>query len=226
MAHAKRATRGAAKPTPDTRWFKLRMEHVGISQRELADRLGIAPSLVGRAIGASSMSRSGGFRTAELRLVASALQVTVDELLERLGCGRSEHAWTIDAELDATSRVRPIAQPIRVHVAPRQYVELRGIELLSSLVPGYPSGTTIFVNPAPRHPAECVGRLCVLNVRDEPLQVVGALDTARRGLYTVHLFVGSTQLHSVHVEQAHLVEWIQLNEATRELMRLGNAPKR
>ena len=103
-----------ASTKPDKAWFQDQLARRGMSQRELAARMGLAPSMISYIFNGE---RQVGL--AELKSLTEILQVNAEELIRRLGfsVGRSTHV-PIRGYVNDDCTVAPAPEPLTQVDAP------------------------------------------------------------------------------------------------------------
>lgn len=189
----------------NTKWFKGLMADMGISQRELAKRIGINHSALSLTLrGKRTMKMS---EAAEL---ARLLGRPVSEVMEN--CGIQADATTVPLRgwVDSHNELHQEPDTVRITTPVPLPVGSFAIQYRTSgTIMEHVDGWMMFVwAPSAGVPNEAIGKLCLVKVQDG-MQMTGVVKRGyRRGAYNL-IMSAAQQLNDINIEWAAPIVFIE-----------------
>lgn len=194
----------------NAKWFRERLADKGMSQRQLAKHLGIDPSSL-----TYMLKGERAMKMTEAPQIAAILGVPVQEVLTNAG-----------VELDAPSRRVPIVGYVdgkgMAHVPdwasrteaiptpvslPEDAVALR-LQTVASELDMFDGWTVFTTPPKSGVPADCIGRLCIVQLKNGDCMLRFLRRGYKPGTYNL-VHIGAPTLSSVSVAWATPILWIK-----------------
>lgn len=201
----------------DKKWFQDRIRDLGLSQRRVSTLFATNPNTLSLIL-ADDPDKARKVQHDELPIIADALQVSVDELLRRLGVALPTMDKDVPVEvigtLDETGRVSELAARRTVDAPAGTTPNTRAV-IFNALGAGHVQhGWVYFVDvPAKPRPvdADTLNALCLVEVGDHPGYHVGVVRRGiERGTYDLfNAFTGQPIVSGVAIRSAVRVNWIK-----------------
>lgn len=187
----------------DSRWFKDKLRDRELPQRKLAKMLGLGTSAV-------SLMLSGKRRITieEAADLSRLLGLPMDEVLEHAGVQPGEPAKSVPlvGEVDAEGELHPVKAGKRVPLKLTLPQNTVAVTCKDQNAPGY--GWFWFFEPRTGVDADCVGRLCITELKTGQRYLRFLKPAKERGNYDLQGWFSVT-VNNVKVKTASPILWIK-----------------
>lgn len=194
------------KQEADQPWIDERLAYVGLSRLALGARLGQHPNAIGRILRGELKPK-----VEEVISMARELRVPLGELLVRLGYTYKRRDCPLVGSVTEMGRVNMFGGQLRHVASPDETDEdLQALSVETDyLALALYAGSYLYFAPAEALRSDVWGKLCLVDIQDEPAPVVGIVARASPGRNRVRLFGGSGTMDDVRVVSATPVRWIR-----------------
>jgi transcriptional regulator with XRE-family HTH domain len=180
--------------------IRERMGTLGIKQGELARRMGVSPAEMSRWINEGEGSRRIDLR--RLRQFASALDCSWKNLIDAV-------LVPVRGYVGAGEQVHNFEGPIGYTEAPDGAERTEAFVVQGdSMLPKYEPGTKLYIYPSDTVTDDCIGRTCIVQVKDGPTLVKKLKHGSKPGLFRL-LSLRAPEIEDVEILWAARVRWFE-----------------
>ena len=190
----------------NTLFFKNRLKDRGITQKKLAQHLGLDPAAV------TLMFKDGRrMQPHEAQVIADLLGLPVTEVLREAGVAIKQGVETVPiaGSVDGTGRITLMPAGTHEMVNAPTDVPRDGYALQMRAFGDPADGWVLFVSDASSSPEEHLDRLCAVTIKDGRAVLAWVRRGYRQGLHNLMLWPSREPLHDQSLASVSPVLWLR-----------------